>query len=52
MLARLAVAAVLVLVASASGALADGRVALVIGNDGRRTTPPTWRPRWGGWGSR
>ena len=32
MLARLAVAAVLVLVASASGALADGRVALVIGN--------------------
>ena len=32
MLARLAAAAVLVLVASASGALADGRVALVIGN--------------------
>ena len=32
MLARLSVAAVLVLVASASGALADGRVALVIGN--------------------
>ena len=32
MLARLSVVAVLVLVASASGALADGRVALVIGN--------------------